>query len=135
MALKADSEVSIALATGALAYGAYQIALPNVADVRSLAPGNADISGSERTAAWISAVLVAGVALITKSPVVFTVGGSVVIGASWMHRHANAVNTVTKKATGAASSMATSSETGSPVGDQVLVSQNAPATPMYGVAV
>ena len=132
--LKADSEVSIALATAALAYGAYQVALPTVADVRSLEANNPDVQGAERVAAWVSAVLVSGVALITKSPSVFVVGGSVVIAASWMTRHADQVDTATKKA----SSLVPSPASGplGVVGDEVTeVSRQSVVTPQYGIAV
>ena len=37
--LKPDAEISIALATGVMAYASYQVALPAVADVRTLEPG------------------------------------------------------------------------------------------------
>src|SRR5690606_16350493 len=98
MALKADAEVSIALATAVMAYGTYQIALPSVADVRSLEKGNADVEAAERTAAWVSAGLVSFVALISKSPNVFILGGAVVIAASWMTRHADQVDAVQSRA-------------------------------------
>lgn len=133
MALKADSEISIALATGVLAYGSYQMALPSMADVRSLEKNNADIQGAERTAAWMAAALVSGVALLTKSPAVFTVGGAVVIAASWTTRHADAVDTVSKRAASFVPAPAMGAE--GPVGDQVVSSQSASVTPIYGVAV
>ncbi len=133
MALKADSEVSIALATGVLAYGSYQMALPTVADVRSLEKNNADIQSSERVAAWVSAGLVSFVALITKSPSVFTVGGSVVIATSWMHRHADQVDTVSKRAAAFVPAPAMGAE--GVVGDEVVATQSAPVLPLYGVAV
>lgn len=133
MALKADSEVSIALATGVLAYGSYQMALPTVADVRSLEKNNADIQGSERVAAWVSAGLVSLVSLITKSPSVFVVGGAVVIAASWMTRHADQVDTVSKRAAQFVPAPAMGSE--GVVGDEVVATQSAPVMPIYGVAV
>ncbi len=131
--MKADSEISIALATGALAYGAYQVALPTVADVRSLDKNNADVQGAERTAAWVSAALVSFVALVTKSPSVFTVGGSVVIAASWMHRHADQVDAVSKRASSFVPAPAMGPE--GVVGDKVESASSAPVLPMYGVAV
>jgi hypothetical protein len=134
MALKVESEVSIAIATGVLAYAAYQMALPNLADIRSLEKGNADIQGAERAAAWTAAGMVSLVALLTKSPSVFTVGGAVVIGSSWATRHADTVDTVTKRAAAFAPAPAMGATEG-PVGDQVVGSQNAPVLPLYGVAV
>jgi hypothetical protein len=134
MALKADSEISIALAVGVLAYGSYTMALPNVADVRSLESNNADVQGAERAAAWVSAVLVSAVSLITKSPSVFVVGGSVVIASSWMTRHADQVDTVTKKASSYLPSPASGPM--GVVGDEVTsTSSQSTVTPQYGVSV
>lgn len=133
MALKVESEVSIALATGVLAYSSYQMALPSVADIRTLEKNNADVQGAERSAAWISAGLVSLVALMTKSPSVFVVGGAVVIGASWSTRHADQVDTVTKRAASFVPAPAMGAE--GPVGDQVTATQTAPVLPTYGVAV
>lgn len=133
MALKADGEVSIALATSVMAYGAYQLALPSTADIRSLEPGNADVQGSERAAAWISAVLVSAVALITKSPSVFILGGATVVASSWLTRHADAVKPVTQKAASFIPTPAQGPE--GVVGDKVVEAQQASVTPIYGVAV
>lgn len=131
--MKPDTEVSIALATGVMAYGAYQLALPSMADIRSLEPNNRDIQSSERVAAWTAAVLVSAVALLTKSPAVFSLGGLVVIGSSWTTRHADKVSNVTKKASAMVPNPATGTE--GVVGDQVAAAQQIPTTPLYGVAV
>lgn len=133
MALKADAEVSIALATSVMAYGVYQYALPSVADIRSLEKGNVDIEASERVAAWVAAGLVSFVSLITKSPNVFILGGSVVIAASWMTRHADQVDAISSKASAALPAPARGPE--GVVGDKVVETQTAPVTPIYGVAV
>lgn len=132
--MKPDAEVSIALATSVMAYGAYQLALPSVADIRTLEPGNADIQASERVAAWVAAGGVSLVALLTQSPAVFILGGATVIAASWMTRHADRVDSVTHKA---ASLVPLPSAKGAEgvVGDQVAAAQQLPATPVYGVAV
>ena len=131
--MKPDSEVSIALATSVMAYGAYQLALPSVADIRSLEPNNADIQGAERVASWVAAGGVALVALITKSPAVFILGGSTVVAASWMTRHADRVSNVTKRASGLIPPPAAGPE--GVVGDEVASVQQLPTTPVYGVAV
>ena len=133
MSLKPDAEVSIALATSVMAYGAYQMALPPVADIRTLEPNNRDVQGSERTAAWIAAGMVSLVSLLTKSPSVFILGGGTVIAASWMTRHADQVSPRTKSATGGAVALATGTE--GVVGDSVAAAQSLPTTPVYGVAV
>lgn len=131
--MKPDAEVSIALATSVMAYGAYQLALPSVADIRTLEPGNADIQASERVAAWVAAGGVGLVALLTKSPAVFILGGATVIAASWMTRHADRVDSVTHKAASLVPLPAKGPE--GVVGDQVAAAQQLPVTPVYGVAV
>jgi hypothetical protein len=131
--LKPDAEISIALATGVMAYAGYQFALPSMADVRSLEPNNKDIQSSERVAAWTAAGIVSVVSLLTKSAAVFMVGGLVVIGTSWTARHADQVNTVSKRASAMVPQPATGSE--GVIGDQVAVSQNLSTAPVYGVAV
>jgi len=131
--MKPDTEVTISLATSVMAYGAYQMALPSTADIRSLEPGNRDILAAERAAAWVAAGMVSFVALITKSPSVFVLGGSTVIASSWMARHADTVSTVSKKAGSLVPAPAKGAE--GVVGDQVATVQQLPTTPMYGVAV
>lgn len=131
--MKPDAEISIALATSVMAYGAYQMALPSTADIRSLEPNNKDIQSSERTAAWIAAGGVSLVALLTKSPAVFTLGGATVIAASWTARHADQVSNVTKRAAAAVPLPASGPE--GVVGDDVASVQQLPTTPVYGVAV
>jgi hypothetical protein len=133
MSLKPDAEISIALATSVMAYGAYQFALPSVADIRSLEPNNKDIQSSERVAAWTAAGIVSVIALLTKSPSVFMIGGLTVIGTSWTVRHADQVSTVSKKAGSLLPAPATGNE--GVVGDQVAASQQLPTLPVYGVAV
>lgn len=133
MSLKPDAEITIAAATAALAYGAYQMALPSTADIRSLEPNNADIQASERVAAFVAAGVVGFVALITKSPTVFSLGGLTIIGASWTTRHADRVSTVSKKASSLIPAVASGTE--GVVGDDVASVQQLPTTPMYGVAV
>lgn len=89
--LKPEVSVPVALATGTLVYAIYQNATPPVADIRSLPQGNAHVDSAERSAAWISAGVVAGISLVTGDPTVFTFGALVVIGMSVWTRHANYV--------------------------------------------
>lgn len=96
MALKIEASVLGGLATGALVYGTYQMALPTTADVRSLEANNTDIDRSEKVAAWTSAAVVSGVSLIARDPTIFVIGGTMMIGLSWMHRHASAVTPATQ---------------------------------------
>jgi len=93
--MKPEYSVMTGTMTAVVVYGIYQNALPSVADVRSLQANNADLAKSERAASWMSAAVVAGVALIAKDPTVFIIGGAAVVGMAWFHRHANAVHPTT----------------------------------------
>lgn len=94
MALKLEASVVAGLATGALVYGTYQMALPNTADIRSLESQNVDITGAEKTAEWTAAAIVAGVSLIARDPTIFVIGGTIMVAVAWMNRHANAITPV-----------------------------------------
>lgn len=90
--LKPDASIMAGLATAAVVFAVYNNALPSIADVRTAQPGNQDVQASERSAGWISAGVVAGVSLVAKDPTIFILGGAMVIGMSWWHRHADMVN-------------------------------------------
>lgn len=96
--LKPEGSLVASLATIATVYAIYQYGVPSIADVRTAEPGNRDIDGSERAAAWMAGGVVAGVSLIAKDPTIFILGGATVIGLSWWTRHANMVNPETGKA-------------------------------------
>lgn len=98
MALKPDVSLSVALAVGAVVYGIYQNATPSIADIRSLESQNEDIQRAERGASWTAAAVVAGVSLIAKDPTIFVIGGTMVVVLAWTHRHADQVDTITKRA-------------------------------------
>lgn len=92
MSLKPEVSIPVALAVGTLVYGIYQNALPPIVDIRTAAPNHPDVASSEKGAAWTSAAIVAGVALVAKDMTVFIVGGGMIIALSWWHNHANMVN-------------------------------------------
>lgn len=96
MALKIENSVIAGIAVGTLVYGMYNMALPSVADARSLESNNVDLAAAEKTAEWTSAAVVAGVSLIARDPTIFVIGGTIMVALSWIHRHANAVNSVTQ---------------------------------------
>ena len=89
--LKPEVSLTVALATGALVYGVYQMALPSVADVRTSAEHHPDVQAAERLATWTAAAAVSGIALIAKDANVFIVGGGMTIALAWWYRHADAV--------------------------------------------
>ncbi len=90
MALPRQASLGVGLATAALVWGVYNVALPTVADVRVGQPNDADLSAAERAATWASAAAVSGVSLLAKDPTVFIIGGSMVVLMAWWQRHSNA---------------------------------------------
>lgn len=89
--MRPEVSLPVALATGTIVYAIYGAALPPMVDVRASAENNPDVDAAERTAAWTSAAVVAGISLISSDVNVFIVGSAMVIGLSWWHRHANMV--------------------------------------------
>lgn len=98
MPSKPEVSLGLALATGTIVYAVHSNLTPPVADIRSLESNNTDIQASERVATWTSAGIVAGISLLAKDPTIFIVGGAVAIALAWTTRHADQVDTVTKKA-------------------------------------
>lgn len=90
--LKPEVSLTVGLATAAMVYGVYMNALPPVIDIRSTNQSDPQVASTEKTAAWTSAAVVAGVSLIAKDPTVFVLGGSMVVALAWWYRHANEVN-------------------------------------------
>lgn len=101
MSLKPDVSLGVALATATVVYGIHSNFTPPVADVRSLEKNNGDIQASEKAATWVSAAVVAGISLLAKDPTIFVVGGTMVVVMAWTTRHADQVDTVTKRASSA----------------------------------
>lgn len=100
MALRTpEASVGIGLAAGGIAFTVFNMSLPPITDIRAAEPENGDVFRSERTATWVAAGIVTGVALMTGDATVFIIGGSVVVALAWLYRHANAVNPVSGLAT------------------------------------
>jgi hypothetical protein len=99
MAARAEVSLGVGLATGALVWGVYNSALPSLAEVRVSAQNDRDLSAAERSATWTAAAIVAGVSLISRDATVFVMGGAMIVGLAWLHRHANQVHPEVGKAT------------------------------------
>lgn len=98
MALAPESSIAIGLATGGVAFTVFNMSLPPLTDVRAAEPENGDVFAAERTATWVAAGIVTGIAAITKDATVFVIGGTVVVVLAWLYRHANEVNPVSGNA-------------------------------------
>lgn len=92
MALGREASLGLGLASAALVWGVYNVALPTVADVRVGDPEDSDAASAERVATWASAAAVAGVSLIAKDATIFIIGGSMVVLMSIWYRHSNFFN-------------------------------------------
>jgi hypothetical protein len=77
---------------GGIAFTIFNLSLPPLTDIRAAEPENYDVFAAERTATWVSAAVVTGVALVTSDATVFVIGGSTVVALAWLFRHANQVN-------------------------------------------
>jgi hypothetical protein len=99
LALNNESSLAIGLAAGGIAFTVFNMSLPPLTDVRAADPENGDVFSAERTATWVAAGIVSGVALIAGDATVFVIGGSVVVVMAWLYRHANEVNPVSGTAT------------------------------------
>lgn len=98
MNLTPDGKLGLGLTSGVLVYGIFQMQMPTATDIRMAESGQADVQAAERGATWMSAAVVSGIALVSKSPEVFVIGGLLTVGLAWMYRHADMVNPITKKA-------------------------------------
>jgi hypothetical protein len=97
--MKPEVSIAMGLAVGALVGMIYQHAMPSLVDHRVGDPEDDTARKAERTAAVTSAAIVIGTALVAKDPTVFVIGGSVLIGFSLWHKHANLVQPLTGRAT------------------------------------
>ena len=97
MSLKPSEEIQVAALSAAVVYGVFQIDAPNLADVKAAKPGNANVHGSVKSAAWTATAVTAGLALLAKSPTIFVVGALMTVAESWKFYHANNMSPATGK--------------------------------------
>lgn len=97
MNLKPSEELQVSALSAAVVYGIFSLNAPNLADVKAAPAANAIAHGSVKTAAWTSTVVIAGLALLAKSPTIFVVGGAMIVVESWKYFHANATDPATGK--------------------------------------
>lgn len=90
--LKPSESVIASVALGTMVVGVYSVALPHAIDVRASDENDDHVASAEKTAAWMSAGVVAGMSFLLRDPTMFVTGSVMVIGLSWWYRHANAVN-------------------------------------------
>jgi hypothetical protein len=88
--LKPSEEVQLSALVAALVYSVFSLNAPNLADVKAAQPNNSTVHKSVKTAALTAVAVTAGVAILSKSPTVYVVGGAVIIAESWKYMGANA---------------------------------------------
>jgi hypothetical protein len=98
MSLSPEVSLPTSVATGALVWAIYASALPNITDIRVGGQNDDHIASTERMATWTSLATVSAISLIARDPNVFIVGGAMTVALAWWHRHANAVDPDTGKA-------------------------------------
>ena len=96
--LKPEVSIGVGLATAALVWGTYNHFMPTVVENRALGFNDPHLESTERQASWTAAAIVAGVSIVAKDPVVFILGGAMVIILGWTHKHANMVHPETGSA-------------------------------------
>jgi hypothetical protein len=87
--LKPSEEMIVSATSIALVYAIYAQNVPNYADVRADEPGNPNTFASTKMAAITSIAAVGALALVAKSPTVFTIGGLMIIFETWKYHGAN----------------------------------------------
>jgi hypothetical protein len=97
MALKPEISIPAALATATIVYTVQGRGLPPI-DVRGNAqPGDDMVDSVRKQNAWVAAATVAGISLIARDPVVFIVGGAMVVALDWLTRVNNWTSPLSNK--------------------------------------
>src|ERR1700722_469058 len=97
--LKPSDEVIAASFAVASVLAIFSTHAPNLADVKADAANNDNTRRSVRSAVITSAVVVAGIALLGKSPAVYIIGGVVIAIEGFQFAHANTLSQVNAKPT------------------------------------
>lgn len=87
--LKASEELIVAATAVTLVLAIFQGGVPSYADIRADQPGNTNTHKSIKMAAITSTAAVGSLALIAKSPTVFTFGGGMILFETWKNHYAN----------------------------------------------
>jgi hypothetical protein len=90
--LKPEVSLPVALATGAVVYGIFQVMLPPVAEAKVTMPNNVHLQTSRKTATVTALAFSGGLSLLAKDPTILIVGGTLAVVLDFVHRHADAVH-------------------------------------------
>lgn len=87
--LKPSDQVVVSATGIALVYAIFAQGTPNLADVRADKTGNVNTHKAVKLSAITSIAAVGSLALVSKSPTVFTVGGAMILFEVWKYHYAN----------------------------------------------
>jgi len=87
--LKPSDEIVVGATSIALVLAIFATNAPNLADVRADQPGNMNSYKSANLATITSVAAVGALAILGKSPTVFTIGGAAILFEAWKHHFAN----------------------------------------------
>lgn len=87
--LKPSDQVIVSATGIALVYAIFAQTTPNYADVRADKTHNVNTHSATKMAAITSLAAVGALALVSKSPTVFTIGGAMILFEVWKLHYAN----------------------------------------------
>lgn len=87
--LKPSEELIVSATSIAIVYAIFSQSMPLYADVRADNQSNMNTHASTKMAAITSIAAVGTLALVGKSPTVFTVGGAMILFETWKYHYAN----------------------------------------------
>ena len=87
--LKPSDELVVGATSVAIVLAIFANNVPNLADIRADKPGNVNTHKSTKLAAITATAVVGSLALLGKSPTVFTIGGAVILLEVWKSHFAN----------------------------------------------
>lgn len=87
--LKPSDQVVVGATGIALVYAIFNQGVPGYCDVRADQKGSTNTHAATKMAAITSIAAVGALALVSKSPTVFTVGGAMILFETWKMHYAN----------------------------------------------
>jgi len=96
--LRPEISVPAAIATATVVYAIQGRSLPPQIEMRANPEvGDEMVESTRKQNAWMAAATVAGISLIARDPVIFIVGGAMVVALDWMTRINNYTSPLTNK--------------------------------------
>lgn len=87
--LKPTDEIVVAATSVAVVLAIFSNDTPSVADIRADKPGNPNTHAATKGAALTATAVIGSLALLSKSPTVFTIGGAMILLEVWKRHVVN----------------------------------------------